>query len=64
MYDQIFYNFCVIIVTGPCEFLVMYDIWNGNRIRNIVTGPCEFLVMYDIYEEIVEEQPLQDPVNF
>ena len=34
-------------VTGPCEFLVMYD----NKLWDIqclgVTGPCEFLVMYD-----------------
>ena len=36
-----------VAVTGPCEFLVMYDgtikTINGTK----VTGPCEFLVMYD-----------------
>ena len=43
MYTINIYKF----VTGPCEFLVMYDIFNllGTIVQ--VTGPCEFLVMYD-----------------
>ena len=35
------------IVTGPCEFLVMYDLIVYILQLCIVTGPCEFLVMYD-----------------
>ena len=38
----------IYIVTGPCEFLVMYDFLNLNLYQLNVTGPCEFLVMYDI----------------
>ena len=34
-------------VTGPCEFLVMYDITMIILGKASVTGPCEFLVMYD-----------------
>ena len=37
----------LIMVTGPCEFLVMYDIKPFIIKSIIVTGPCEFLVMYD-----------------
>ena len=51
-------------VTGPCEFLVMYD---ANVILEVippVTGPCEFLVMYDINTVITSSSRLQDPVNF
>ena len=36
-------------VTGPCEFLVMYDKFKSFVYVLIVTGPCEFLVMYDFY---------------
>ena len=36
-------------VTGPCEFLVMYDEIENDYDPEIVTGPCEFLVMYDNY---------------
>ena len=35
------------IVTGPCEFLVMYDQELCKTNEFCVTGPCEFLVMYD-----------------
>ena len=35
------------VVTGPCEFLVMYDSIFCFLIPLKVTGPCEFLVMYD-----------------
>ena len=34
-------------VTGPCEFLVMYDELTLQLLTILVTGPCEFLVMYD-----------------
>ena len=34
-------------VTGPCEFLVMYDLNSYLHKARAVTGPCEFLVMYD-----------------
>ena len=34
-------------VTGPCEFLVMYDDKQDIIMELFVTGPCEFLVMYD-----------------
>ena len=37
----------MLVVTGPCEFLVMYDYQLDLRATNQVTGPCEFLVMYD-----------------
>ena len=32
-------------VTGPCEFLVMYDNSEVKHLKIGVTGPCEFLVM-------------------
>ena len=35
------------MVTGPCEFLVMYDACLKILSESLVTGPCEFLVMYD-----------------
>ena len=35
-------------VTGPCEFLVMYDLYHLLSSTIKVTGPCEFLVMYDL----------------
>ena len=48
MYDE--WKQCkkLILVTGPCEFLVMYDLKMDLLILLMVTGPCEFLVMYDI----------------
>ena len=46
MYDGMKLNDRNINVTGPCEFLVMYDqLLLLNEVA-IVTGPCEFLVMY------------------
>ena len=35
-------------VTGPREFLVMYDKYYYLNCKILVTGPCEFLVMYDV----------------
>ena len=37
------------LVTGPCEFLVMYDHFFSSYDYRKVTGPCEFLVMYDYF---------------
>ena len=51
-------------VTGPCEFLVMYDIKCYQRLYQQVTGPCEFLVMYDSIKINRINYLLQDPVNF
>ena len=48
MYDQIILLILEYYVTGPCEFLVMYDIEMQDLSLHDVTGPCEFLVMYDI----------------
>ena len=56
MYDEIIGWFTTEDVTGPCEFLVMYDWWNKNWYKIYVTGPCEFLVMYDHREDFYRLQ--------
>ena len=48
MYDLYFTFKLTAPVTGPCEFLVMYDPVGEPNKQNNVTGPCEFLVMYDV----------------
>ena len=48
MYDEKINYIHYIFVTGPCEFLVMYDASTIRHNRARVTGPCEFLVMYDL----------------
>ena len=50
MYDTVLYNRYILGVTGPCEFLVMYDCKGLTAIGSPVTGPCEFLVMYDNWQ--------------
>ena len=49
MYDYIYHMDKLILVTGPCEFLVMYDLQIHMVCHKMVTGPCEFLVMYDLF---------------
>ena len=34
-------------VTGPCIFLVIYDLLIMIYDNELVTGPCIFLVIYD-----------------
>ena len=64
MYDRLFLILLSICVTGPCEFLVMYDFIIFNKFNHRVTGPCEFLVMYDFHSSSDSWSLLQDPVNF
>ena len=52
------------IVTGPCELLVMYNRHYTSLIVWLVTGPCELLVMYNNKIRFVIRKGLQDPVNF
>ena len=47
MYDHTLVEYIMTSVTGPCKFLVMYDMDTYIKTERTVTGPCEFLVMYD-----------------
>ena len=51
MYDNSIQDINLLVVTGPCEFLVMYDLVSFILLLQMVTGPCEFLVMYDFLLE-------------
>ena len=53
-----------IVVTGPCRFLVIYDIGKTGTSRLEVTEPCKFLVIYDQSALFVIVPELQDPVDF
>ena len=64
MYDESDSVLLLLLVTGPCEFLVMYDETRLFRFIATVTGPCEFLVMYDFNNYTLIGLTLQDPVNF
>ena len=52
------------IVTGPCEFLVMYDITQYIKANIKVTGPCEFLVMYDYIFKRKHARCVTEPCEF
>ena len=47
MYNSYCLFLLIYLVTGPCEFLVMYNSEDVNADGDGVTGPCEFLVMYN-----------------
>ena len=53
MYDLEDFDKITYLVTGPCEFLVMYDGLLRHPPMSDVTGPCEFLVMYDSTSTII-----------
>ena len=52
------------LVTGPCIFLVIYDVVIFLSAHIEVTGPCIFLVIYDMLQITAYKNELQDPVYF
>ena len=52
------------VVTGPCEFLVMYGWPKVVCQQAIVTGPCEFLVMYGYACATIFRSPVTGPCEF